>query len=73
MPAHVLNRADWVKIYRKAFRDAAFMRVLETDPTRAVRDWLAEEYNDPEMTLEQVVDLSEWMTSDTPPIFTACC
>jgi hypothetical protein len=69
MPAHVLNRADWAKIYAKAFRDAAFRRALETDPTRAVRDWLVEEYNDPEMTLEQVVDLS-W---DTPPIPTACC
>jgi hypothetical protein len=73
MPAHVLNRADWVKIYAKSFRDAAFRRQLETDPTRAVRDWLAEEYNDPEMTLEQVVDLSEWMTWDTPPIPSACC
>jgi hypothetical protein len=70
MPAHVLNSADWVKIYAKAFRDADFRRLLETDPTRALKDWVAEEY--PEMTLEQVVDLSDWMTPDHV-IPVACC
>ena len=76
MPAHKLTKADWGKIHAKAYKDKGFRRKLETDPTAAVKEWFAEEYPKRRMTLDRIVDLSEWMKlkvtdEDWPP--PACC
>ncbi|MGZ3391023.1 MAG: hypothetical protein ACXVCF_15700 [Isosphaeraceae bacterium] len=34
-----LTNVDWGKIHAKAWREEEFRRLLETDPTKAVRDY----------------------------------
>jgi hypothetical protein len=34
-----VTNADWGKIHAKAWRDAKFRKLLETDPTKAIRKY----------------------------------
>jgi hypothetical protein len=69
MAVHSVTNKDWQKIYRKSWKDADFRMALERDPHAAVRDWIVEEYNDPDATLDKVLDSIE----ETIVIPTACC
>ena len=57
-----LTKADWQKIYAKTYKDQDFRTKLESDPTAAIRQYHLEEHGKEMSPLDQIVDLSDWLS-----------
>ena len=66
-----LTKEDWIEIHAKAWNDEEFRRLLEIDPTGAIRLWAAER----KRVINKIVDLSQWEAIRPDDQFPApgCC
>jgi hypothetical protein len=68
----MLTKDDWAKIHAKAWKEPEFRYLLETDPTKAIKEWA----HAAGRTVEKIVDLSDWIKKEErdwnygPP---SCC
>jgi hypothetical protein len=71
-----ISNEEWGKIHAKAWRDPEFKRLLETDPTKAIRDYgkeVGKTFDRIVTVRDKPTDVSEehWPTfHQVPP---ACC
>jgi hypothetical protein len=77
---HELTNADWGKIHAMAWREPRFGKLLENDPTAAVREYLEAKYPGFDVTKIQILKLrpepcgvDPEFLEDVNPFPPSCC
>lgn len=81
---HELTGSDWGKIHAKAWRDSDFRKLLETDPTQAITNYIEDEekkkgrkFNRTKLKMVKLRprphDIPDQFLEDVNPFPPSCC